>query len=167
MSEASRLLLLASAAIALTAGAEAAGATAAGSARVTAVEFRAPNPSGKGITCAMYDGPGEPANVLCESYGPGRESTATLDAKGRVGLCSTYNFRVKPCPLGDAGTGTPTFHYGRQVTVGRFHCAVTRQGVECRVRATGAGFLFSPRRERRIGGAAAARIGARTQPRLR
>jgi len=97
-----------------------AGASGVRSARPTAVEFHAHSPLGKGITCAMYERPGEPGTVLCESYGPGRESTANLDAKGRVALCATYKPRQHPCPLGNAGVGTPTFDYGRQVTVGRF-----------------------------------------------
>jgi hypothetical protein len=149
-------VFLALACLALGVGPASAGASStagARAARLTVVEFHAPSTSGKEITCAMYDRPGEPASVLCESYGPGRESTATLDPQGRVGLCATYNFRTKPCPIGNAGTGTWTFHYGHQVTVGRFHCAVTRQGVECRIIATGAGFLFNPRAASRIGGA--------------
>jgi hypothetical protein len=130
-----------------------AGASIARPARLTAVEFHAHSPLGKGITCAMYERSGEPGTVLCESYGPGRESTATLDAKGRVALCATYNWRRNACPLGNAGVGTPTFGYGRQVTVGRFRCVVMRKGVECRVVATGAGFLFNPVKAVRVAGA--------------
>ncbi len=147
------LLALAVGATAMSPGVARANLLPARAARLTALEFFAPNPSGRKITCAMYDRPGEPANVLCESYGPGRESTATLDTQGRVGLCATYDFHAKPCPLGNAGVRTPTLHYGRQVTVGRFVCVVTRRGVICRLRATGAGFIFSPRQESRIGGA--------------
>jgi hypothetical protein len=117
------------------------------------MEFHAHSPLGKYITCAMYDRPSEPGNVLCETYGPGRESTATLDAKGRVGLCATYNLQRNPCPEGNAGEGTPTLGYGTRVTVGRFRCLILRKGVQCTVIATGEGFLFNPAKEIRIGGA--------------
>jgi hypothetical protein len=130
-----------------------AGASAARPARLTAAEFHAPSPRGKEITCAMYDRAREPGTVLCESYGPGRESKAALDAQGRVALCATHNSPANTCDLGNAGVGTPTYGYGRQVTVGRFRCLVMRKGVECKIVATGKGFLFSPARAVRVGGA--------------
>jgi hypothetical protein len=131
----------------------AAGEGAARFARLTVAEFHAPSPHGKGITCAMYDRAREPGTVLCESYGPGRESIATLDAHGRVAICATRNPRENMCDLGNAGEGTPTFGYGRRITVGRFRCLVLRKGVECRITATGKGFLFNPARAVRVGGA--------------
>ena len=106
----------------------------------------------------MYERGYEPATVLCESYGPGRESTAALDAQGRVKLCATHNSHDNACELGNAGVGTPTFGYGRKVTVGRFTCRVMRKGVECRIVATGRGFLFNPARAVRVGGALQARL---------
>jgi hypothetical protein len=129
------------------------GEGAAGSARLTVAEFHAPSPQGKGMTCAMYDRAREPATVLCESYGPGRQSIATLDAQGRVAICAAYNPRENTCDLGNAGERTPTFGYGRLIFVGRFRCVVLRKGVECRITATRKGFLFSPARAVRVGGA--------------
>lgn len=131
------------------AGAESPSSPPGGSAQ--AAEFFAHSKAGP-ITCAMYDG-GAGVEVLCESYGPPTQSKATLDPSGEVTACRSSNMRRNACGLGNAGIGTPTYGYGRRVTVGRFACKVLHRGVRCIARATGKGFLFNPDRTVGVGGA--------------
>jgi hypothetical protein len=119
----------------------------------TVAEFYARSPYGRGISCAVYDGYAGSAEAMCESFRPGRQSKATLYPSGRLTLCSTQNPRSNRCDLGNAGEGTPTYSYGHRVTVGRFRCVVLRKGVVCRVRSSGDGFVFNPRRMAPLGGA--------------
>jgi hypothetical protein len=43
---------------------------------------------------AIYDGYGGSAEALCESYRPGRESKATVNAQGKVLICTSHNPRT-------------------------------------------------------------------------
>lgn len=127
-------------------------ASSARPARLRAVEFFARSPYGN-ISCAVYDGYAGPPIAFCESVGPRGESKTSLNAGGEVLTCSAHSTRTNSCGLGNAGVRTPTYNYGRKVAVGRFRCVVLRKGVECTVRATGAGFLFNPRKASSVGGA--------------
>jgi hypothetical protein len=128
------------------------GASSAHPARLRAVEFYAHSPYGI-ISCAEYDGYGGPPVAFCESVGAHGEAKSTLNASGEVTTCNSRSTLANSCDLGNAGTRTPTYRYGRKVTVGRFRCEVLRTGVECTLRATGAGFLFNPRKTSSVGGA--------------
>jgi hypothetical protein len=119
----------------------------------TLAEFYARSPYGRGISCAVYDGYAGSAAAMCESVRPRRQSKATLYPSGHLTLCSMHNLSSNRCDLGNAGEGTPTFGYGHRVTVGRFRCIVLRKGVVCRVRSSGEGFEFNPRRMASLGGA--------------
>lgn len=125
----------------------------AAAATKTVAEFYARSPYGRGISCAVYDGYAGSAEALCESIGPKRQSKATLYPSGHLTLCATHSLRSNRCELGNAGEGTPTYGYGHRVTVGRFRCVVLRKGVVCRVRSSGEGFVFNPRRMTAVGGA--------------
>ena len=120
------------------------------SASRTAIEFFARTPHGV-ASCAIYDGYGGSAEAFCESYRPGRQSKATVNAKGRVSICASHNPRADNCGLGNAGLNTPTFGYGRRIAVGRFRCAVLHSGVMCTTISSGRGFLFNPSRAVRVG----------------
>lgn len=119
----------------------------------TAIEFFARTPHGD-ASCAIYDGYGGVAEAFCESYRPGRESKAMVNAQGKVSICTSHNPRTDNCGLGNAGVNTPTFGYGHRITVGRFRCVVLHNGVMCTVIASGKGFLFNPNRAVRVGPAA-------------
>lgn len=130
--------------------ASAAAEPSAGVAKRTVIEFYARNSAGQ-ISCAIYDGYlGGPPSAFCESYAPDRQSVTKLNLAGEVVTCVSRN---DECGLGNAGVDTPTYGYGRSVTVGHFRCVVTRKGVRCVVRATGEGFLFNPRKTVGVGGA--------------
>ena len=116
----------------------------------TEIEFFARAPHGE-ASCAIYDGYASLAEAFCESYRPGRESKATVNAQGNVTTCASHNTRKDNCGLGNAGVNTPTFGYGHRVTVGRFRCVVLHKGVECTVISSGKGFLFNPNNAVRIG----------------
>jgi hypothetical protein len=116
----------------------------------TAIEFFARTPHGN-ASCAIYDGYGGSAEAFCESYRPGRESKATVNAKGKVSICASHNTRTNDCGLGNAGLNTPTFGYGHRITVGRFRCAVLHSGVMCTTISSGKGFLFNPNRAVQVG----------------
>lgn len=120
------------------------------SASRTAIEFFARTPHGV-ASCAIYDGYGGSAEAFCESYRPGRESKATVNAKGKVSICASHNTRTNNCGLGNAGLNTPTFGYGRRIAVGRFRCAVLHNGVMCTTISSGRGFLFNPIRAVQVG----------------
>jgi hypothetical protein len=111
----------------------------------TAIEFFARTPHGD-ASCAIYDGYGGSTEAFCGSYRPGRESKATVNAQGKVSICTSHNPRTDNCGLGNAGVDTPTFGYGHRVTVGRFRCTVLHSGVMCTVISSGKGFLFNPSR---------------------
>ncbi|MDE3069397.1 MAG: hypothetical protein KGJ43_01575 [Acidobacteriota bacterium] len=125
----------------------AAGATAA---TRTAAEFIV-RAHGTVITCAIYDGRGVGHEAMCESVRPGRESKATVNARGRVAICVSPAVRRDRCNLGNAGVGTPTVGVGHTIALGRFRCAVGHAGVRCTVAASGRGFLFGPGRAVRVG----------------
>lgn len=116
----------------------------------TAIEFFARTPHGD-ASCAIYDGYGGSAEAFCESYQSGRQSKATVNAKGRVSICTSHNPRTDNCGLGNAGLNTPTFGYGHRITIGRFRCAVLHQGVMCTTISNGKGFLFNPNRAVQVG----------------
>ena len=116
----------------------------------TAIEFFARTPHGD-ASCAIYDGYGGSTEAFCESYRPDRESKATVNAQGKVSICTSHNPRTDHCGLGNAGVDTPTFGYGRRVTVGRFRCTVQHNGVMCTVISSGKGFLFNPNRAVQVG----------------
>ncbi len=122
----------------------------ASSAPRTAIEFFARTPHGV-ASCAIYDGYGGSTEAFCEAYRSVRQSKATVNAKGKVSICASHNPRADSCNLGNAGLNTPTFGYGRRVTVGRFRCAVLRNGVMCTTTSSGKGFLFNPNRAVRVG----------------
>jgi hypothetical protein len=121
-------------------------------ARLRAAEFFARSPYGT-ISCAVYDGYASPPVAFCESVGPHGEAKATINASGEVLTCSSHSTRADSCGLGNAGIRTPTYRPGRKVTVGRFRCVVLHNAVQCTVRATGKGFLFTPRKTSSVGGA--------------
>jgi hypothetical protein len=85
------------------------------------------------------------------AIGRGRESKATVNAQGKVSICTSHNPRTDDCGLGNAGVNPPTFSYGHRVTVGRFRCTVLHSGVMCTVIASGKGFLFNPSRAVQVG----------------
>jgi hypothetical protein len=116
----------------------------------TVIEFFARTPHGV-ASCAIYDGYGGGAEAFCESYLAGRQSKATVNAKGKVSICASRNPRTDSCGLGNAGLNTPTFGYGRRVTIGRFGCSVLHNGVMCTAISSGRGFLFNPTRAVRVG----------------
>jgi hypothetical protein len=120
------------------------------SASRTAIEFFAHTPHGV-ASCAIYDGYGDSAEAFCESYQSGRQSKATVNAKGKVSICTSHNSRTDDCGLGNAGLNTPTFSNGHRITIGRFRCAVLHNGVMCTTTPNGKGFLFNPTRTVRVG----------------
>lgn len=127
---------LASAALLLAAaGAAPAAASAANRAFLT--------PSGN-LGCQITDGAaGLPNEVFCQS--DRRPQTVRMGLGGRLRIC-----RGVAC-LGDPAEDTPTVGYGAIVTAGRFRCTVRTDGVRCRVRTTGRGFLINRDTIRRIG----------------
>ncbi|MHB8490866.1 MAG: hypothetical protein ACYDA6_01450 [Solirubrobacteraceae bacterium] len=134
------------AALAVWIGAAGAGAAAG----PTAIEFFARTPHGK-ASCGVSDLFGASAQAFCEAYRSGRQSKATVNARGEVSICIAHDPRTNRCDLGNAGVNTPTFGYGHAVTVGRFRCVVSHRGVVCTVHSTGIGFRFTPSRAVRIG----------------
>jgi hypothetical protein len=135
-------------AVALVAGAL--GASAAGALPNKAIEFFARTARGT-ASCAIYDHYAGSTEAFCESFRPGRESKATVNASGKVSLCASKNTRADRCGLGNAGDNTPTFGKGRTVVMGAFRCVVEAEGVRCVVSASGKGFLFNPSRAVRVG----------------
>jgi hypothetical protein len=122
----------------------------ASSASRTAIEFFARTPHGN-ASCAIYDGYGGSTEAFCESYRTGRESKATVNAKGKVSICASHNTSTNKCGLGNAGLNTPTFGYGHRITIGRFRCAVLHNGVRCTTISSGKGFIFNPSRAVQVG----------------
>jgi hypothetical protein len=121
--------------------------------RVEAAEFFVRYPHGRVVTCAMYDGRSG-VQTLCETERPNYEQKATLERSGTVHACSARSRALtNTCDLGNAGEGTPTYHPGRRITVGRFRCRVLTSGVQCTLTTTGRGFLFTPTSILAVGGA--------------
>lgn len=124
--------------------------SSASSASRSAIEFFARTPHGV-ASCGIYEKYGGSTEAFCEGYQSGRQSKATVNAKGKVSICTSHNPRTDSCGLGNAGVDTPTFGYGHQVTVGRFRCAVQHNGVVCTTISSGKGFLFNPHRAVQVG----------------
>lgn len=122
-----------------------------------AAEFFARNPHGN-VSCAMYDGYAGSTEAMCESAGRGGEARSALSAGGRVTVCIARVSSHNACNLGNAGDLTPTYGYGRKVSVGRFRCQVLRRGVRCTVASSGKGFLFNPGKTTAVGGASLRRV---------
>lgn len=125
-----------------------------------AIEFFARTPQGT-ASCAIYSHYAGSTEAFCEGYLPGRESKATVNARGKVSICASSVTRSNHCRLGNAGDGTPTFPAGHKVSIGHFRCVVTRSGVRCVVTPSGKGFLFNPNKATRVGPrSSAASVGA-------
>jgi hypothetical protein len=139
--------------VAVAVGVQAAGLVgvpAAMGARGKALEFLARTPQGT-AACAVYDHYAGSTEAFCEGYLPGRESKATVNARGKVSICAWRVTRSNHCRLGNAGTNAPIYESGRKVTLGRFSCVVGHVGVRCVVTASGKGFLFNPNKATRVG----------------
>lgn len=83
-----------------------------------------------------------PNQVFCQSFN--RPQVVRMGLNGRLRIC-----RAERC-LGNPAEDTPTLGYGRAITVGRFRCTMKTDGIRCRVRATGKGFLINRDTIRRI-----------------
>jgi hypothetical protein len=77
---------------------------------------------------------------------------AELDVTGLVTTCEEHR-PSGSCNVGNAGERTPTFAYGRRVTVGPFTCQVLHTGVKCTVMSSGKGFVMRRTTVRPVGGA--------------
>lgn len=109
-------------------------------------------PAGGYITCGIGGGVSEQL-VRCQGAPAGAnplENVATLQPDGRVETCSRHQSEVR-CFEGNVGEGTPTLSAGEVDTQGPFVCRVLETGVECTVKATGKGFLITPRSVTEVG----------------
>lgn len=83
-----------------------------------------------------------PNQVFCQSFN--RPQVVRMGLNGRLRIC-----RSERC-LGNPAEDTPTLGYGRAITVGRFRCTMSTDGIRCRVRSSGKGFLINRDTIRRI-----------------
>jgi len=103
------------------------------------------------INCGMFDGGGY-HYVVCQSRRPPQK--VTMNAAGRLTICRdpTPNNVSNECNLGDRGDGPiQRLAYGKQISVGRFHCQSLQIGVRCTVIQSGKGFLINSAGIRRVG----------------
>jgi hypothetical protein len=103
----------------------------------------------RSIGCGMYDDSSF-RSVDCQSYSPSLSQKVKMDAGGRLTICRDRGTQNR-CNIGNAGEGTPTLGYGKQITVGRFRCQSLRSGMRCTVVRSGKGFLISRSGVRRVG----------------
>ncbi len=91
------------------------------------------SPTGN-IGCQMVDKDARlRPSVFCQSASS--RTSVTLSKNGALKVCR----RSSRC-IGDAPYGTGKLAYGKQRTLGRFRCVSRRDGVRCRIIATGRGF---------------------------
>jgi hypothetical protein len=113
---------------------------------VTASDFRVA--TAPGVSCEM-----RAATVSCANESPPHNDIARLAADGTLHVCrSTVAGVAGGCHTGDPGLA-PTFHAGRNVTVGPFRCAVVPAGVRCVVTTSGKGFEMTAADMTPVGGA--------------
>ena len=127
------------------------GARAARTARPKVAEFFVG--TAPGVGCFMIsEASGGTADCYTESANFNQK--AALNAAGEVQVCAHHVQRfANPCELGNAGTRTPTYKAGKQVTVGAFRCHVLSSGVTCTVIASGKGFYMTAHQVATVGGA--------------
>lgn len=101
------------------------------------------SPTGN-LACEMADRDQRGSYVHCQSYV--RPQSVTMGPRGALRIC-----RGERC-LGDPPhDATVTLRYGRSARLGRYRCTSSRDGMRCRVVASGRGFLINRDRVARIG----------------
>lgn len=104
---------------------------AAGAADARSVFFFSPTGN---LGCQMVDKDARlRPSVYCQSTAS--RTSVTLSKNGALKVCR----RSARC-IGDAPQGTGKLAHGRSRTLGRFRCVSRRDGVRCRIVATGRGF---------------------------
>ncbi|MFN8111457.1 MAG: DUF6636 domain-containing protein [Thermoleophilia bacterium] len=114
------------------AGAAAALLAGAGSAAAAVHWFKSPTGN---LSCEVADHDSRGSYAYCQSER--KPVSAKLRLSGVVKVCTG-----ETC-LGNGPEGTPVLAYGHAVTVGRFRCTSRADGIRCRVKATGRGYLIN------------------------
>jgi len=108
---------------------------------------------GRHIGCDMIDNPAphqNPPGVFCSFDPGGVHTTVSLGLESKFAVCRSHA-GAGDC-LGNGGIGGKVLPVGEQITVGRFRCAVSEDGVECVVTTTGKGFLINRTTVKAVGG---------------
>lgn len=106
-----------------------------------------------GVGCYMIEESGG-GTVGCYTESRSFQQKAILNAAGEVQVCARHvHAFADACELGNAGIRTPTYKFGKRITVGAFRCLVVHSGVTCTVIATGKGFTMTARHVVSVGGA--------------
>ena len=101
----------------------------------TVASFISPS---RNLSCEMAG-----SSVYCQSVE--RPHSVRMGLDGRLSVCPGTR-----C-LGDPAENTSVLAYGRQLTVGRFHCLSQQSGVTCTVTPSGKGFLIDREGVKRLG----------------
>ncbi|MFN8124701.1 MAG: hypothetical protein U0237_20015 [Thermoleophilia bacterium] len=92
------------------------------------------SPTGN-LSCEVADHDTRGSYAYCQSERT--PVSAKLAPNGTVRICTGTG-----C-LGNGPEDAITLRYGRSVTVGRYRCTSRADGIRCRVRASGRGFLIN------------------------
>ena len=122
--------------------------------RVHVIEFYASTP-GLRVGCEIDDSTVvSGGKVSCIAYSSTVVRTALLNGSGQVAACTqSIQAATGPCALGNLGAPIPTYGVGKSIALGGYRCQALQTGLQCKVIATGKGFLFGPTAVTPVGGA--------------